>query len=112
MVAAAQRFHEAGATIVNLSNGKNSRDHGVELFHEALLPPKPSREFMQRLQALGAEKKTRGRMPQRTALRHWRNPDLSTEEALELMPGWTHSSAYKELEERLVPRGRRPKAKP
>ncbi len=36
----------------------------------------------------------KGRMPKADALVIWRNPKLSTDEALDLMKGWKQATAY------------------
>ena len=46
-------------------------------------------------------------MGEREALKHWRDPSLTTEEAVRKI-GWTKSMAFKILLARGIPAGRKP----
>lgn len=104
---AVKLVHSWGATIIDAETHKNSRDDGVEMLNEALAPPKPSPEYMAALQEASVDSRVIGRMPKKLAHKVWHgNPTLSNAEVLDLMPGWTETTAYNQLGKRNVPAGR------
>lgn len=109
--AAVKAVHEAGATVLDVETGRESRANGVQMLNEALDPPKPSKEYMAELarQRAVVARVAKGMMLERDAIVIWRNPKFSVPEALDLMHGWTRCTAYKVLGRRDVPAGRRPK---
>lgn len=109
MAAAVKLVHSWGATVIDAETGLCSRRDGVEMLHRALSPKGPSAEFAAQMQALAVRERVKGRMPKREALILWRNPRLSTKEAIELMTKWSQSAAYNQLGKRDVPAGRRSK---
>lgn len=108
LVKAVKAVHAWGATIYDVETDLCSRRDGAEMLVDAIAPLRPSAEY-RTMQAAQVRERVKGRMPQREALEIWRNPKLSTVEALALMPKWTQATAYKKLGKRLVPAGRRPK---
>lgn len=108
--AAVKLIHEAGATVLDVETGRDSRASGVQMLNEALDPPKPSPEYMAELarQRAATRRKENGVMGIREATIIWRNPKFSVAEAIDLMPGWKAANAYKVLGRRDVPAGRRP----
>jgi len=64
------------------------------------------REQAKRMNEASIAARTKGRMPQRQALVHWRNPELTAAQALKRMKGWSRGVAYKVLGQRNVPSGR------
>lgn len=108
IAAALDPIHKIGATVIDVETGQNSRDHGHKMFSDALSPPKPSAEHMQ-MMSKAAAKRLKGRMPKAEALVIWRNPKLSTSEAIDLMKGWKQATAYNQLGKRFAITGRRPK---
>lgn len=108
MVAAEKLIHGWGAAVIDAETGLRSDRNGIEMLALALGPNRPSAEFKS-MQAASVCERVKGRMPKREALVIWRNPKLSVSEAIELMPKWTQSTAYKQLGPRGVPAGRRTK---
>lgn len=109
MAAAVKIVHSWGATVIDAETGLCSRRDGVEMLHRALSPKGPSAEFAAQMQEASVKARVKGRMGRREALILWRNPKLSTAEAIELMTKWTQATAYKQLGKRDVPAGRRKK---
>jgi hypothetical protein len=109
MVAAVKLVHSWGATVIDAETKLCSRRDGAEMLHLALTPRNLSPEHASLMQAKSARARIKGRMPQREALIIWRNPKLSVAEAIDLMTGWTQSTAYNQLGVRGVPAGRRSK---
>lgn len=105
---AEELIHGWGAAILDLDSDLRSDRNGAKMFSRALNPPRPS-EAYKAMQEAGLKVRVKGRMPKREAMIKWRDPRLSTVEALALMPKWTQSTAYKELGPRGVPAGRRNK---
>lgn len=105
---ACERFHDQGATIVDIETGRDSRTHGVTMRDAAMEPVRLSAEELaarRRTEAIQRQIENGG-LPEREALIHWRDARLSTDEALNKI-GWTKSMAFKILKARGVPAGRR-----
>jgi hypothetical protein len=112
MVAAVSRVHGWGAVVVDAETGKRSDQDGVEMLDEALARIKGERSIGNRarsMQVASVAARTKGRMPQREALKIWRDPALTSGEAIQRMAGWERGTAYKVLGKRGLPVGRRPK---
>lgn len=107
LIAAERMIHGWGAVIADVETGLRSDRNGIEMMARALGPNRPSAEFKE-MQAKSVRERVKGRMPKREALAIWRNPKLSVREAIELMKGWTQTTAYNQLGKRDVPAGRRP----
>lgn len=104
---AVKLVHSWGATIIDAETHKNSRDDGVEMMNEALAPPKFSAEHMAALQEASVDSRVNGRMPKKSAHTIWHgHPTWSNAQVLDLMPGWTETTAYNHLGKRNVPAGR------
>lgn len=101
--------HSWQAAVIDAETKLRSDRDGVEMLHKALSPKGPSAEFAAEMQARSVRERVKGRMPKREALILWRNPKLSTAEAIELMTKWSQSAAYNQLGRRDVPAGRRSK---
>lgn len=99
-----------GAVIVDVETGYRSDNGSAKLLDLGLqkrhgeTAMKPGQAEAMNEASVAA--RTRGRMPQRSALVHWRNPELTAKQALKRMRGWTRGTAYKVLKERGVPSGR------
>lgn len=110
MMAALAKVKTWGAVIVDVEENLRSGRHSAELLDlglrrrhgEASMKPGQA----ERMQEASTAAKTKGRMSQRKALKHWRNPDLNWKQAIRLMPGWSRSTAYDALGNRDVPTGR------
>jgi hypothetical protein len=105
---AEELVHSWGAAIFDIDSKLRSDLNGAKMFSRALTPPRPSDEY-RAMQEAGLKVRIKGRMPEREAIIIWRNPRLSTAEAVALMKGWSQSTAYNHLHERNVPAGRRNK---
>jgi hypothetical protein len=110
MVAAVKQVHKWGAVIVSLDDLRSDRD-GVAMLDAALVKFIPSAEHAKEMQRRSVLARTEGRMSMRDAQSIWRNPRLTTLEAIDLMRGWSERSAYAKLGARGVIVGRRSKPK-
>ena len=101
-------FHGQDGTVVDIETGCDSRTHGVTMRDAAMQPIRLTPEQIKARQRADAIRRQieNGGMPERVALVHWRNADLSTDEALNKI-GWTKSMAFKLLGARGMPAGRR-----
>lgn len=108
MVEAIRQVHKWGAAVVDLNGLRSDRD-GAEMLDRALVKFVPSAEHARELQRRSVLARTEGRMHKRDAQSIWRNPRLTTLEAIDLMRGWSERSAYNVLGPRGVVVGRRPK---
>ncbi len=61
------------------------------------------------MQAKSLKARIGHRMPEREALKHWRDPRLTIGEAIQLMTGWSARTAYQHLGPRGLPAGPRGK---
>ncbi len=106
---AAAHFHGQGVTIVDIETGFDSMTHGISMRDAAmqvvLLSPE-EKAARCRADAIRRQMENGG-LPEREALVHWRNADLTTEDALKKI-GWTKSMAFKILKARGIPAGRKP----
>jgi hypothetical protein len=106
------QVHEWGAVVVDAETRKRSDRDGVEMLDEALARIKGERSIGNRAKAMqeaSVAARTKGRMPQREALKIWRDPALTSGEAIQRMAGWERGTAYKVLGKRGLPVGRRAK---
>lgn len=112
MVEAIRQVHKWGAAIIDVGDVnrplRSDRD-GAEMLDRALVKFVPSAEHARELQRRSVLARTEGRMHKRDAQSIWRNPRLTTLEAIDLMRGWSERSAYNALGPRGVIVGRRPK---
>ena len=108
---AVTHFHDQGATVLDIETGKDSRAHGIAMLDEIEKPPKPSAEYLAKLQEERREawRQKHGVMPKAKAYIIWRHPVMSVAEKLDLMHGWTKDVAYREFKETGRPAGRRHK---
>lgn len=99
-----------GAIIVDVETGYKSNNGSAKLLDLGLakrhgeLAMKPGQA--KAMNGASVEARTKGRMPKRSALIHWRNPELTAKQAIRLMRGWTRPTAYNQLGKRGVPSGR------
>lgn len=108
-----ERIKQLGAVIVDVETGQRSDVDGVAMLDAALarlrgekvMPPGKA----ERMQRLSVKARIGDRMGQREALAIWRDPRLSTGEAIAKMPGWSERTAYLKLGKRGLPTGRREK---
>ncbi len=111
IVDAVKRIHKVGAAVVDIETGERSDRDGVEMLHSALMRIRGERVMppgkAEAMQALSVQVRTDGRLPHNAALVPWRNPLLSTAQAIQEMPGWTSTTAYRTFGPRGVPAGRR-----
>lgn len=111
MVEAIKQVHAWGAVIVDVGADhllRSDRD-GAEMLDRALVKFVPSAEHAKEMQRRSVLARTDGRMSMRDAQSIWRNPRLTTLEAIDLMRGWSERSAYAKLGQRGVVVGRRAK---
>lgn len=99
-----------GAVIVDVEAGFRSDNGSAKLLDLGLakrhgeLAMAPGQA--ERMNEASIAARTKGRMPQRQALVHWRNPELTAAQALKRMKGWSRGVAYLVLGPRNVPSGR------
>src|ERR1035437_1458769 len=99
-----------GAGVVDVETGYRSDNGSAKLLDLGLakrhgeMAMKPGQAEAMNEASIAA--RTKGRMPQRSALVHWRNPELTAKQALRRMKGWSRGTAYKVLGGRGVPSGR------
>lgn len=109
--------HSKKRIILDITTGHRSDRDGIAMLDEGLRSvnrerrnPKPAKAV--EYGAQGGKEKGRlakgRRMPLKEAKRLWRSPDLTAEQALELMHGWSRETAYRYLGKRGRPRGRPP----
>lgn len=110
MVAAVKQVHKWGAAVVSLDGLRSDRD-GAEMLDKALVKFVPTAEHAKEMQRRSVLARTEGRMSMRDAQSIWRNPRLTTLEAIDLMRGWSERRAYDKLGPRGVVVGRRAKPK-
>ncbi len=105
---ALEYFHGQGVTIVDIETGRDSRTHGVSMRDAALEPVKRSPEEISAHRRAEAVRRQieNGGLPEREALVYWRDPKLTTEDAVNKI-GWTKSMAFKILKARGIPAGRK-----
>lgn len=110
MMRALDRVESWGAIIYDVEEKLRSDKQSAKLLDLGLACRHGERAMKpgqaEKMQALSVEARLKGRMPQREALKHWRDPGLTAATALRLMKGWTRNSAYKVLKKRGVPSGR------
>ena len=103
----------AGHAILDPETGMRSDRDGAEMLDAALAKIRyektmPSEGRAKEIGSLGgkarAKKMQNGRMNEKTAKRIWLNAALSTDEAIDRMPGWTRETAYRYFKKR----GRKP----
>jgi len=110
MMAALEKAEQGCFVIVDVETQLRSDKHSAKLLDLGLAKRhgeqamKPGQA--ESMQEASVAARTKGRMPQRSALVHWRNPELKTKQALKLMRGWSRGIAYKVLGKRGVPSGR------
>ncbi len=110
MMAALDKVASWGAIIVDVETGYDSRNGSAKLLDLGLAKRhgeqamKPGQAEAMNAASIAA--RTKGRMPMRSALVHWRNPELTAKQALKRMRGWSRGVAYKQLGKRQVPSGR------
>lgn len=105
---AVQRFHDQGATIIDVETGMDSCRHGVQMYEAITKPPRPSPEYLRQLQEEKREawRIKNGVMPKEKAYIIWRNAAMSVPDKLDLMHGWTKDLAYREFGHTGRPAGR------
>ena len=110
IVAAAQHIHKMGAAILDVMTGHRSDQHGVDMLDRALarlrgelVMPVGQAESMQ---AKSVRARIGKRMAMREAMKFWRDPRLTTGEAIKRMSGWSARTAYLRLGKRGLPSGR------
>jgi len=110
MLAALDEADRKGFVIIDVETGLRSDKNSAKILDLGLskrhgeLAMKPGQAEAMNEASIAA--RTKGRMPQRSALVHWRNPELTAKQALKRMKGWTRGVAYKVLGKRNVPSGR------
>lgn len=110
IMAALARIHGAGASVLDLSTGRRSDHAGAEMLDHALARIRGERVMPPgkavAMQLKSAVARVGNRMPERHALAIWRDPCLTTGEAIARMPGWSARTAYVRLGKRNLPTGR------
>ena len=110
MMAALDKVEAWGAVIVDMETGLRSDKQSAKLLDLGLAKRhgeqamKPGQAEAMNEASIAA--RTKGRLPQRSALVHWRNPELTAKQALKRMNGWSRGTAYAVLGKRGVPSGR------
>lgn len=108
-----RRLHEMGAAVLDIDTGHRSDRNGVDMLDAALRKLRAERVMpegkAQMMQRKSVKARIGDRMPKREAMTHWRDPRLTTGEALLRMPGWTKRTAYHDLGPRGLPVGPRGK---
>ncbi len=113
IVEAVRRLHDQGAAVLDVETGFRSDRRGAEMLDRALaklmgervMPPGKAVA----MQAKSLKARIGHRMPEREALKHWRDPRLTIGEAIQLMTGWSARTAYEHLGPRGLPAGPRGK---
>jgi hypothetical protein len=107
---AVKRFHDQGATILDVETKMDSRADGVTMRHDATKPQRQSQEYDRLLaeERADARRKKDGKMLKREAYVVWRNPKLSIAEKADLT-GWPPSTLNAVFGPSGAPAGRRPK---
>ena len=94
IVAAIDRVHEQGATVLDLETGLNSRVDGVKMHYLAFAPKGPEPDIAREMQAKSTAARQGKRMAVEKAEIIWDDPRYRTlEHALEAM-GWKQATAY------------------
>jgi hypothetical protein len=108
---AVKRFHDQGATILDIETQQDSRTHGVAMRDDATKPRRQSPEYIRLLNEERAEarRKKKGKYGKREAYVIWRNPKLSIEEKRDIT-GWAPSTLNAVFGPSGAPAGRRPKS--
>lgn len=106
---AVAHFHDQGVTLVDIETGHDSMTHGISMRDASLEPVRLSVEQIEARRRADAIRRQveNGGMGEREALKYWRDPSLTTEEAIRKI-GWTKSMAFKLLKARGIPAGRKP----
>lgn len=108
MVAAVKLVHSWDATIKDAETGLCSRRDGAEMMAAALGPKRPSKAY-KAMQERSVRSRIKGRMPMREAQAIWNRADLSIDEKLALMRGWSKFTTYKAFGKTGIVSGRRPR---
>jgi hypothetical protein len=101
------RFHDQGATVVDIETGQDSRTHGVAMYAEATSTRRKMPES-EKLARAEARRKKDGKMLKRDAYEVWRG--IGTVEQKEEATGWSRAALYAEFGKTGAPAGRPPKA--
>ena len=106
---AVARFHDQGATVVDVETSLDTRTHGVAMRDDATKPQRQSQEYDWLLaeERADARRKKSGKMLKREAYIVWRNPKLSIAEKADLT-GWPPSTLNAVFGPSGAPAGRRP----
>ncbi len=111
IVAQVERIRSAGAVVLDVLTKLRSDQAGVAMYEAALRRLRGERVMpdgkAKAMQAKSVAIRTAGRLPERQALIVWKDPKLTTGEAIALMPGWSARSAYNHLGSRGLPVGPR-----
>lgn len=106
---AVKRFHDQGATILDVETKQDTRTDGVEMRNDLSKPQRRSEEYDKLLieERADARRKKDGKMLKREAYIVWRNPKLSIAEKADLT-GWPPSTLNAVFGPSGAPAGRRP----
>lgn len=110
MLKAVKRFHDNGATILDVETGQDSRAHGPAMHDDATKPRNPSSEYQRltRDERADARRLKNEQMTKLQAHAVWFNPRLTTAEK-EAITKWSRAALYKVFGPTGVPAGRPPK---
>ena len=110
MMAALDAAEEWGAVIVDVESDLRSDKHGAKLLDLGLRKRHGEQSMApgqaEAMQTASVAARLKGRLPQRQAQAFWRDPGLTTEQALAKMKKWTRRAAYDTFGKRGVPSGR------
>jgi hypothetical protein len=113
IVAAIEQVRERGATVIDAETKREAGgDDGVALLDEALRKIQggttiQSLEVAAEMQKKSVASRTKGRMGDREAQVIWSDVNLTINDCLELMTGWSQGTAYRTFGPRHVGAGRR-----
>lgn len=107
---AVKRFHDQGATVLDVETNQDTRAHGIAMREDMTKPQRQSKEYEKLLAEERAEarRKRDGKMGKRESYVVWRNPKLSIAEKADLT-GWPPSTLNAVFGPSGAPAGRRPK---
>ncbi len=104
-----KRFHDQGATVVDIETGQDSRAHGGDMFDAATGPVRQSSEYarLMRIHHSEERRKKHGMASRGEAEKTWKTPGLSVAEKQDIT-GWSRAALYDAFGRSGAPAGRRP----
>jgi hypothetical protein len=100
------------AVAIDVESGERSDRNGAEMLDRGLSKRvaeerMPGGKRARDMQAASVKARVNGRMPEREALKFWRDATLTGPQALACMTKWSYRAAYDKLGKRNLPPGRR-----